>query len=245
MARTYTNPSTFDDEERQFTVDATSDGFFLKFGALDDDDLRYMRSLIQNGYIGYFQNAREVDFSEILSTFSTENGIEIDSTPDLIFNADYEILITQARPGTARTIYPYSSELQDGIEGVAFTFTWRDTDHTGVITEESVTEITEIVDWEQGNPVIPDFQRSDIALHFYSTRQSNTPIRENDADWLLGIDDSDSDPQPLSAIVRLGDFTDNGDNTGTIEVIFNTNQLDIMMQKNIYFELSVEQPTSE
>ena len=149
--------------------------------------------------------------------------------------------------GGAPPTYPWSGELgpkTDPPPGMPdpkpFTFTFRDTDLMDAILEGQ-GNVVQIVDWTQGSPVIPDFNRSRIELMFYQGADATQPLLPTDDEWFIGIDDHDSDPQPLSDIVRLGEFVDNGDNTGTIEVLFNAFELDVMSQKEIYFEVSTQQ----
>ena len=99
--RTYKSAADYDAQQSHWTIETVDSQYYLKIGALSRADQRFVESLIADGYVGFFQNDVRVAIAGVSSTYDAVNDrIEIDSeAPELILEAEYEILFTQARPG--------------------------------------------------------------------------------------------------------------------------------------------------
>ena len=99
--RTYKSAADYDAQQSHWTIETVNSQYYLKIGALSRADQRFVESLIADGYVGFFQNDVRVAIAGVSSTYDAVNDrIEIDSeAPELILEAEYEILFTQARPG--------------------------------------------------------------------------------------------------------------------------------------------------
>lgn len=90
---------TLDTTQPQFVFEVVGIKTYLRFGSLNADDRRLLASIIGGGYVGFFDEGREIANARILEKYST-NGIRVESVPSaLSIGSDYEIQWTQARPG--------------------------------------------------------------------------------------------------------------------------------------------------
>ena len=272
--RTLVDIISFNQSELHVAFEVDDGNTYVKIGGLDSAALSYIRLFTDDDRLGFMQRGVNIAHVGIGNTWDeTENRLLIDRQPaGLAFGQSYRVWSTREKPSTGTGTglpgldgrSPILAIATDGerrvLEIIGYTigggitvtpitpsdfiFTWRDADLIQEIIEGAADEVTEIVDWEQGVPEISNFNRAAISLMFYPSADATDPILSTDPEWLIGIDDDDSDPQSLSSVVRLGAFVDNGDGTGTVEVIFKALLLDIMMQNNIYIELQVLQPNT-
>ena len=99
--RIYTDATDFDAQQGHFTIEVVDNQYYLRIGALNGEDQRLIGSLIDDGFVGFFQDDVRIGIAGIASTYDAENDrIEIDSElPELQIEDEYVIRFTQARPG--------------------------------------------------------------------------------------------------------------------------------------------------
>ena len=100
--RIYKIPADFDEQQAHFTIETVDDSqYYLRIGALNSEDQRLIESLIDDGFVGFFQDDELMAIAGIVATYDTVNDrIEIDSDlPELKLEDEYIIRFTQARPG--------------------------------------------------------------------------------------------------------------------------------------------------
>ena len=99
--RIYTDATDFDVQQGHFTVEVVDNRHYLRIGALNSEDQRLIGSLIEDGFVGFFQDDVRIGIAGIASTYdATNDRIEIDSElPELRIEDEYVIRFTQARPG--------------------------------------------------------------------------------------------------------------------------------------------------
>ena len=80
--------------------------------------------------------------------------------------------------------------------------------------------VSDVIEWDQGNPLIPSFGLADIGLRFFSDaarlNQIQAPSDPTDTSTAWNIGD-----QTLDQIVFLDNFVDNLDNTGSVRINLN------------------------
>ena len=100
--RIYKIPADFDEQQAHFTIETVDDSqYYLRIGALNSEDQRLIESLIDDGFVGFFQDDELMAIAGIVATYDAVNDrIEIDSDlPGLKLEGEYIIRFTQARPG--------------------------------------------------------------------------------------------------------------------------------------------------
>lgn len=99
--RIYTDATDFDAQQGHFTIEVVDNQYYLRIGALNSEDQRLIGSLIDDGFVGFFQDDVRIAIAGIASTYDAENDrIEIDrEPPELQIEDAYVIRFTQARPG--------------------------------------------------------------------------------------------------------------------------------------------------
>ena len=98
--RIYIDANDFDALKGHFTIEVVDNQYYLKIGALNGEDQRLIGSLIDDGFVGFFQDEVRIAIAGIVSTYDAENDrIEIDRDPELQIEDAYVIRFTQARPG--------------------------------------------------------------------------------------------------------------------------------------------------
>lgn len=99
--RIYNDPADFDLNQAHFTIETVNNQYYLRIGALNSEDQRLIASLIDDGFVGFFQDEVRIAIAGITSTYDAENDrIEIDrELPELQIEDEYVIRFTQARPG--------------------------------------------------------------------------------------------------------------------------------------------------
>jgi hypothetical protein len=167
-ARTYKSSADFDVSQGHLTIETVNGQYYLKIGALNSADQRFMKSLIGDGYVGFFQNDVRVAIAGVSSTYDVDNGrIEIDrNVTELIVDTEYEIRFTQARPGepgesgkvergsrwTSGSSFPDSPNANDyhlfDVD-VSSGLTWFDTDGTTALSAADAADVAEYngTDW--------------------------------------------------------------------------------------------------
>lgn len=99
--RIYRETTDFDAQQGHFTIEVVDSQYYLRIGALNSEDQRLIGSLIDDGFVGFFQDEVRIAIAGITSTYDAENDrIEIDrELPELQIEDEYVIRFTQARPG--------------------------------------------------------------------------------------------------------------------------------------------------
>ena len=100
--RTYKAPADYDSTQDHFTIETIEEKHYLKIGALNTDDQRFIESLIANGHVGFFDDSDErVAFTTIEGVYDEiHDCVEVGSNPtELIAEVDCVIRFSQARPG--------------------------------------------------------------------------------------------------------------------------------------------------
>ena len=99
--RIYKDPADFDARQGHFTIEVVDSRYYLRIGALNSEDRRLIGSLIDDGFVGFFQDDVRIGIAGIVSIYDAENDrIEIDSElPELQIEDEYVIRFTQSRPG--------------------------------------------------------------------------------------------------------------------------------------------------
>lgn len=99
--RTYIGVIDFDAQQAHFTIEGVDNQYYVRIGALNSEDQRLIESLIDDGFVGFFQDEERIAIAGIASTYDAENDrIEIDrELPELQIADEYVIRFTQARPG--------------------------------------------------------------------------------------------------------------------------------------------------
>lgn len=99
--RIYKDPADFDARQGHFTIEVVDRRYYLRIGALNSEDRRLIGSLIDDGFVGFFQDDVRIGIAGIDSIYDAENDrIEIDrELPELQIEDAYIIRFTQARPG--------------------------------------------------------------------------------------------------------------------------------------------------
>lgn len=99
--RIYTEATDFDALQGHFTIEGVDNQYYLRIGALNSEDQRLIASLIEDGFVGFFQDEVRIAIAGIASTYDAANDrIEIDrEPPELKIEDEYVIRFTQARPG--------------------------------------------------------------------------------------------------------------------------------------------------
>ena len=78
--RIYKDPADFDARQGHFTIEVVDRRYYLRIGALNSEDQRLIGSLIDDGFVGFFQDDVRIGIAGIASTYDAENDrIEIDS----------------------------------------------------------------------------------------------------------------------------------------------------------------------
>ena len=172
--RTYKSAADYDAQQSHWTIETVESRYYLRMGALNRADQRFVESLIADGFVGFFQDDVRVAIAGISSTYDAENDrIEIDrEVPELILEAEYEILFTQARPGRdgegavptpgrdgergslwtsgdAFPEFPNANDYHLFRSDVTTGLTWFDTDGTTALTRAEAADIAEFngADW--------------------------------------------------------------------------------------------------
>ena len=98
--RIYKDPADFDLNQAHFTIETVDSQYYLRIGALNSEDQRLIASLIDDGFVGFFQDEVRIAIAGIVSTYdATNDRIEIGRNPELQIEDEYVIRFTQARPG--------------------------------------------------------------------------------------------------------------------------------------------------
>ena len=172
--RTYKSTTDYDVQQSHWTIETVDDRYYLKMGALNRADQRFVESLIADGFVGFFQGDVRVAIAVVSSTYDADNDrIEIDrEVPEVILDAEYEIRFTQARPGrdgegavptpgrdgergslwTSGDAFPADPNSNDHHlfrSDVTTGLTWFDTDGTTALTRAEAGDIAEYngTDW--------------------------------------------------------------------------------------------------
>ena len=93
------------------------------------------------------------------------------------------------------------------------------------------------VTWEQGTPEIENFDIDDITIAFFSDAEALNVITESDDDYNIG-------DETLAEIITLTNFIDNGDGTGTVNILIDPSDIDateLMADRSVYITLNVNQ----
>lgn len=161
----YSRVSEFNERQPDFTFEETDDKIYLKFGEVNLDDRSLLESIIDGGYVGFFQADREIGNARLLSGYHTALGLEVAAIPEsLVFGESYEIRWTQARPGRATSV--------------------------NVIDNEGVVYITDSFGIEQGIPTTFPFQYTVVSKRYERFRpRFYTSVQDFDADKSIGEDD--------------------------------------------------------
>ena len=172
--RTYKSAADYDAQQSHWTIETVESRYYLRMGALNRADQRFVESLIADGYVGFFQNDVRVAIAGVSSAYDAVNDrIEIDrEVTELILESEYEILFTQARPGrdgegavptpgrdgergslwTSGDAFPEFPNANDHHlfrSDVTTGLTWFDTDRTSALTRAEAADIAEFngADW--------------------------------------------------------------------------------------------------
>ena len=99
--RIYKDIANFDAQQGHFTIEEVDSQYYLRIGALNSEDRRLIASLIEDGFVGFFQDEVRIAIAGMAATYDPANDrIEIDSAlPELQIEDEYVIRFTQARPG--------------------------------------------------------------------------------------------------------------------------------------------------
>ena len=77
--RIYTEATDFDAQQGHFTIEGVDNQYYLRIGALNSEDRRLIASLIEDGFVGFFQDEVRIAIAGIASTYdATNDRIEID-----------------------------------------------------------------------------------------------------------------------------------------------------------------------
>ena len=126
-------------------------------------------------------------------------------------------------------------EIQVEDPGGRVAFQWSGEEDFSVYRGGESHEQT--ISWEQGVPTIADFGLDDIKVLFYTNENDDAEISTTDP--LFSIGDQD-----LDEIFTLGDFVDNGDGTGSVDVSVDPSGIEaseLSMPRDIHFALEVSQ----
>lgn len=115
-------------------------------------------------------------------------------------------------------------------------FTWMDEDDISALRGGSV--VTDMIDWEQGDPEIDSFELDDIEVLFFSDSAGTTAIATDSADYDIG-------DQTLAQIITVTNLVNNGDGTGTVDIRVDPSGIiatELTALRNVYVRLRVSQP---
>ena len=177
--------------------------------------------------------------SETDITWSLESGGTL--PPGLGLNASTGVVSgTPTEAGETTTVIVATND--HGTDTVSITFQisiFFDWTNEGAL---SVTgggaSVSRTIEWAQGTPVISGFGISAISLLFYQEAVGTNRINSGDTNYTIG-------DQTLADIITLGNFVDNGDGTGSVDLQVDPSgiepsELDAM--RNVYVVLEVDQP---
>ena len=115
-------------------------------------------------------------------------------------------------------------------------FMWGSED--AISTLRGGATITDTVTWVQGDPEVDTFTIGDILILFFSDTAGATTIAADAADYDIG-------DQTLADIITLGNFVDNADGTGSVDVSVNPSGItssELTALRTVYIRLRVSQP---
>ncbi|MYB01989.1 MAG: hypothetical protein F4118_10040 [Acidimicrobiaceae bacterium] len=88
-----------DASQKQFTFTQVEGNLYLQFGLLNEEQTRLYVSIIAGGFVGFFRDGKETAYAQIVADYDADNGVQIQSIPNLRAGFEYQIKWTQARPG--------------------------------------------------------------------------------------------------------------------------------------------------
>ena len=115
-------------------------------------------------------------------------------------------------------------------------FGWSSEDAISALRGGST--ISDVVEWEQGDPSIASFVIGNISILFFSDSAGTTTIATTDDAYDIG-------DQTLADIITLGSFVDNADGTGSVTVSVDPSGIsttELTALRNVYIKLRVSQP---
>lgn len=167
--RIYKDPADFDLNQAHFTIETVNSQYYLRIGALNSEDQRLIGSLIDDGFVGFFQDDVRIGIAGIVSTYDAENDrIEINrELPELKIEDEYVIRFTQARPG------------EDGEGGIG---TPGDDGDDGwspkfATVPDGERRVLQVADWFGGGGTKPDTGQYIGATGFVATIGEGVDIR--------------------------------------------------------------------
>ena len=100
-------------------------------------------------------------------------------------------------------------------------------------------EVSDTITWDQGDPLIQNLDAAaDFTLKFYADSAGATEIDTNHADYDIG-------DQGLGDIFTLGSFVDNGDDTGSIDIMMDPSGItmaELSASRTVYMQIEINQP---
>ena len=100
-------------------------------------------------------------------------------------------------------------------------------------------EVSDTITWDQGDPLIPNLDAAaDFTLKFYEDSAGMTEIDTNHNEYDIG-------DQGLADIFTLGDFVDNADGTGSIDIMMDPSGItmaELAASRTVYLQLEISQP---
>lgn len=172
-------------------------------------------------------------------TWSLQSGSSLPS--GFVLNASTgEISGTPTATGSTTTVVVATND--HGTDTVSITFEisiffdWLNEGALSVTGGGDAVSLT--IGWAQGTPVISAFGIGDISILFFQDSAGTNRINSGDANYTIG-------DQTLADIITLGNFVDNGDDTGSVDLEVDPSgiepsELDAM--RNVYVVLEVDQP---
>lgn len=177
MAREYVAVANYDPNTTNFTIEAVGSQYYLKIGNLDESDSRFVRKLVADGYVGFFQSGQIHSALRITGTYYATNGIPVEGGGALTEGQRYVIRFSQVRrvddgqdgqdgsvwtSGTTFPTGPNETDLHLFTADVPSGLTWKDTDGTTDLTSADESDVAQYngTDWVKqlnikGNPGTP------------------------------------------------------------------------------------------
>ena len=167
--RIYKDPADFDARQGHFTIEVVDRRYYLRIGALNSEDRRLIGSLIDDGFVGFFQDDVRIGIAGIDSIYDAENDrIEIDrELPELQIEDAYIIRFTQARPGDDGD-GGIGTPGDDGDDGWSPKF---------ATVPDGERRVLQVADWFGGGGTKPDTGQYIGATGFVATIGDGVDIR--------------------------------------------------------------------
>ena len=187
--RIYTDATNFDAQQGHFTIEVVDNQYYLRIGALNSEDRRLIGSLIDDGFVGFFQDDVRIAIAGIASTYDAENDrIEIDrELPELQIEDEYVIRFTQARPGEDGE-GGVGTPGEDGNDGWSPKF---------ATVSDGERRVLQVADWFGGGGTKPDVGQYIGATGFVAAIADAVDIRGP-----AGEDGEDADLRHLAVNTR-------------------------------------------